>query len=297
MQFELKKYNRDITDDDLIEDLKRVANQLGKQTLTSAEYNQSRINKYAAGTISRRLKGWNNALEKAGLFAVFHHIITDEELLDDLKKVHEDVKPNKLTQEIYSKLGKYGSRTINDRFGWNKALKSLGLEISNEYKIPEDELFKNLEEVWIKLGRQPGKRDMIRSISKYSEGPYLKRFGSWQLALQAFVNFINTEELLLKEQVVTQNDSTEKQQKKIKIHQTKRDINLRLRFLVMRRDNFKCVICGRSPATDPKIILHVDHIIPWEKGGETVIENLQTLCSDDNLGKSNLSMYPDGKNE
>ena len=47
-------------------------------------------------------------------------------------------------------------------------------------------------------------------------------------------------------------------------------------------------ICGRSPAKDMNIELHVDHIMPYSKGGETVIENLQTLCSDCNLGKSNL---------
>ena len=69
---------------------------------------------------------------------------------------------------------------------------------------------------------------------------------------------------------------------------TKRDINLRLRFLVMKRDNFKCVVCGRSPAKDPEIELHIDHIIAWANGGETVFENLQTLCSLCNIGKSDL---------
>ena len=34
--------------------------------------------------------------------------------------------------------------------------------------------------------------------------------------------------------------------------------------------------------------LHVDHIKPWSKGGETVLENLQTLCATCNLGKSNI---------
>ena len=71
-------------------------------------------------------------------------------------------------------------------------------------------------------------------------------------------------------------------------HKTSRNINLRLRYKVLKRDNFKCVICGRSPAKDQNIELHVDHIIPYSKGGETVIENLRTLCSDCNLGKSNL---------
>jgi len=61
----------------------------------------------------------------------------------------------------------------------------------------------------------------------------------------------------------------------------------------MRRDNFKCRITGRSPATDPTVILKVDHLHPWEQGGETVIENLQTLAKDINIGKSNLSMEHD----
>jgi len=38
----------------------------------------------------------------------------------------------------------------------------------------------------------------------------------------------------------------------------------------------------------PKIILHVDHVMPYSKGGETVLENLQTLCLKWNIGKSNL---------
>jgi 5-methylcytosine-specific restriction endonuclease McrA len=59
----------------------------------------------------------------------------------------------------------------------------------------------------------------------------------------------------------------------------------------MRRDNFKCRITGRSPATNQDVILEVDHITPWDKGGETVIENLQTLAKDINIGKSNLDMY------
>lgn len=68
-------------------------------------------------------------------------------------------------------------------------------------------------------------------------------------------------------------------------HKTKRDISIKLRFDVLKRDNFKCCYCGASPAKDPSIILHVDHIIPWAKGGETIMDNLQTSCSTCNLGK------------
>lgn len=69
-------------------------------------------------------------------------------------------------------------------------------------------------------------------------------------------------------------------------HKTKRNIGLQLRFKVFKRDNYKCCICGASPAKDPSVELHVDHIVPWSKGGETTIDNLQTLCSRCNLGKS-----------
>ena len=69
-------------------------------------------------------------------------------------------------------------------------------------------------------------------------------------------------------------------------HRTSRHVNYRLKFLVMRRDNFKCRITSRSPATDPNLILEVDHIVPWGKGGETVIENPQTLAKEINIEKA-----------
>lgn len=48
------------------------------------------------------------------------------------------------------------------------------------------------------------------------------------------------------------------------------------------RDWFRCVICGRSPAKEPNIELHID---PWSKGGQNTEGNLRTLCFDCNLGK------------
>lgn len=65
-----------------------------------------------------------------------------------------------------------------------------------------------------------------------------------------------------------------------------RTISNKLRYTVLKRDNFKCCACGASPAKNPSIELHIDHIVPWSKGGDTVLENLQTLCSKCNIGKS-----------
>jgi len=70
------------------------------------------------------------------------------------------------------------------------------------------------------------------------------------------------------------------------VHKTSRRIPDRLRLQVLKRDKYKCMFCGASPATDQTIVLVVDHIKPWAKGGETEINNLQTLCSKCNSGKS-----------
>lgn len=69
---------------------------------------------------------------------------------------------------------------------------------------------------------------------------------------------------------------------------TTRVISNKLRYQVLKRDKFKCCACGASPAKDSSVELHIDHIVPWSKGGETTMENLQTLCSKCNLGKSDL---------
>ena len=65
-----------------------------------------------------------------------------------------------------------------------------------------------------------------------------------------------------------------------------RVISDKLRYQVLKRDHFKCCACGASPAKDPAVELHIDHMIPWSKGGKTTLENLQTLCSKGNMGQS-----------
>lgn len=58
-----------------------------------------------------------------------------------------------------------------------------------------------------------------------------------------------------------------------------------MRYDVLKRDNYRCIICGKGRYDGVK--LEVDHIVPVSKGGKTEISNLQTLCDRCNSGKSN----------
>lgn len=214
----------------------------------------------------------------------YHRNLSNEELLSDLKNVAELLGRNSVTFNEYTENGKYNSSTIMRRFGgWNKALEKAGLQSTKLINILEEDLFKNLEEMWIKLGRQPRYSQVQKPLSKYTADTYANRFGSYRKALEKFVVFINNEESVSSEESIST-----LQIEPITRHKTSRSINWRLRFIVMKRDNFKCKNCGKSPATDINTILHVDHIKAWAKGGETILENLQTLCSVCNIGKSDL---------
>jgi len=59
-----------------------------------------------------------------------------------------------------------------------------------------------------------------------------------------------------------------------------------IRHEVFKRDNYTCVECGAKK--EDGATLHVDHIIPISKGGTDELSNLQTLCSECNLNKSDV---------
>lgn len=294
MEFELNDYHKDISDDLLLTDMMETARRLGQTSLSRNKYRENGT--YGARTIERRFGGWLQACRLCGFDeAKNQHSampISEDECIRDLQDVSDKLGTRLLTKSLYDQHGKFHFSTMEHRFGsWNKALIAAGLDITRNVEFSEKDLFQEIERIWILLGRQPTTTDLKRGISKYSLNSYNRRFGGWRGALEAFVEWVNHEEnathyaLPLDKSISC--PPSEKVAKAI-THTTPRDVNLRLRFLVMQRDNFKCCICGASPAKDPSIELHIDHIIPWSKGGETTIENLQTLCSRCNLGKSNL---------
>jgi hypothetical protein len=205
--------------------------------------------------------------------------IPDEDLIKDLQQVAKDMNAQKVKVREYNKLGKYHAETFRTRFGsWPNALERAGLNLTRtKHNLSSEELFSNLAEVWMSLGRQPRYRDIQSELSKYGPHPYERMFGSWRKALEFFVKWANDDEELQAPVARTAVDQK----------RTSRMANWRQRAQILMRDGATCRMCGLRPEDGVK--LHVDHIIPWSDGGETVLENLQILCEQCNIGKSDLN--------
>lgn len=206
--------------------------------------------------------------------------ITNQDLIVDMRCVANAHANSQFTQALYRQHGKYGCTTTIKRFGtWNAAVEAAGLRVIRKKNISEQELFTALGELWIRLGRQPKYAELTKPYFPYSAKPYEQRFGSWRKALEAFVVYANSEG--------REGPGIAGKDPELKSRRTSRSINLRLRWKVLQRDNCRCCSCGASPALNPGTEFEFDHIIPWSKGGETQLDNLQTLCRACNQGKSN----------
>jgi len=58
-----------------------------------------------------------------------------------------------------------------------------------------------------------------------------------------------------------------------------------LHFQILKRDGYRCRLCGISPRDGEHVRLEVDHITPVSKGGSNDPANLWALCFSCNRGK------------
>lgn len=285
-QFPIRSLPKEEKEKILIDELRRVAKLLNKKTVTIFDF--KKYGKVSADTIRRTFGGWNNALKIAELGQSKVSKYSKQEIINELKRVSEILGKDTFSGEEFDKISTISKSTVRKNFhSWNNALKEAGLKIKKIAKISDLELFKNLENIWNSLTRQPFYSEMIKPLSLYSAGTYENHFGSWTEACTAFIEYKmkgSTDlELKSKQEIPNKKDKTKV------VKRRTRTITPRLRLQVFSKDGYTCVKCGRSPAISLRgaIKLHVDHIIPFSKGG---IDNLQTLCQDCNLGKGNTDL-------
>jgi hypothetical protein len=196
------------------------------------------------------------------------HFIPSEALLADLRHVASQLGTHRLSQTDYSNLGRYSFITICRRFmSWRLALEQTGLQPMQYRNIDAQSLLDDIRKVAGQLKTTRLIQKQYLRHGRYSRKSIQRLFGCWLHAVTA-AGFIAVRHY------------------QPRPGRGKRTINVSLRFQVLRRDQFRCRACGRSPATHKGVTLQVDHIIPWSRGGSSQPSNLQTLCNLCNRGKA-----------
>jgi 5-methylcytosine-specific restriction endonuclease McrA len=297
----------DRSQEGLLKELRRVAGLTHGRPLTKKIFDEHA--KVSTNVLCRTFGGWAAALRAAGLDVRVSKVnvtakmreqsgrrATDQELIEAIQAVARNLGKTSITVNEFNDGSSFSAAVLRSRFGsWPKALNIAGLSTTKSGKRYSDlECFENLANVWSHYGRQPQHDDMRWPPSIVGSKAYVSRWKTWRGAILAFVQWANDDKVLQAE-IATSNDvkPTRVQRKTAQPERDQRRVPLRLQFKVFHRDSFRCVACGRSPATHLGTVLHADHIIPWVKGGKTEITNLQTLCGHCNLGKGDWTPEPE----
>ena len=214
---------------------------------------------------------------------------TDAELLDRLTAYARTADVSYVSGPAFCLATGISEATVINHFGsWKAFCARAGVAPRYDRTDRRDDLFRNLDRVWSSLGRQPRAKEMKQPLSAISHSKYNKVFRlPWHRVCLEFIAWKSGESVSTLASTTIDGNQSISMAPRGGGHSTRRGMSLSTRYEVLKRDGFRCVKCGRSPATHVGLQLHVDHVTAWANGGETVAENLRTLCSDCNLGKSN----------
>ncbi len=221
-------------------------------------------------------------------------------IVDELVKVAQEHQYTRFTSKDFLRSASIGHQVVFREFGtWEEAMRVLAEHLRNKEIIlkprtkpkrkdayTQKQLFDEMQRIWIKIGHRPSKIEWDQADPKINYNTVRRHFKGWTNACLKFIEYITGETVV--ENISVSVDDDKQNKVKIKYEpENNRTIPLGIRLEVLARDNFRCVYCGKSPSSDIGTKLHVDHIKPFSRGGKTVAGNLQTLCFECNLGKSN----------
>lgn len=168
MKFELNDYKKKLTDEEIIKDIKRVAQELERDYISISTYKEHG-GQFSQTAIQGHFGTWKNALSIAGLRNERTKSelkrIKNEDYYSDLQRIAKQLNKDTVLFEEYKQYGKYAAEYVFSRFKtWDKALLAAGLQPTGfaRSRIDEQALFDELERIWTKLGRQPTSTDITR---------------------------------------------------------------------------------------------------------------------------------------
>ncbi len=276
-------------DESILEEMRRVAALLPPGPITRQAFNDAAH--MSEGTLRRRFGGWQAALDRAGLSERFSRPGADvsaDDVIADLQRIAALLGRKRLTLDDVREHGHQATErsiSLHFRFLW-RALEAAALEWPRHAQRWTDmDYFDNLLEVWTRYGRAPTKAEIGAPPSRITAAAYARKFGSWARAKQAFVGQVNADMADSQVQAMPGPVVVPAAQPARPRQEDEHAIPVGLRYQVLRRDSFRCVTCGRSPAMEAGCVLHVDHVTAFSRGGKTRLDNLRSLCDACNLGK------------
>jgi hypothetical protein len=173
---------QNITDEMLIEELQRLADDLGR-TPTMSDMKES--GRYSRGPYQDHFGSWNDGLKEAGLTPNVRTDISKSDLIDEMRRLADELGRPPRKKEM-TEMGGYGSATYKRTFGsWSDAIVESGLELSNRQKrYTEEELLEDLHRLSAQLNVDIPSTDDMKRCGEASVKTYQDRFGSWSAALE-----------------------------------------------------------------------------------------------------------------
>ena len=300
MKFEINRLPIGASIEEIKSEIKRVAELIPDTFISRKKFDE--LSKVSISTLNKKFGLWENVLKSCGLEHRYSgrtvskkmkkqiaRNLSNAEMIDELKRVSKQIGKLEITHNEFNENSEIRASAIVRRFGsWTKGLNAAELEaVKLGKRYTEFELFDNLVTVWTHWGHQPSMSEMKKEPSIIGAKAYVIRWGSWTKAVIAFVEKVNSDtsisEVIEKQEI--EEICLKKTITKKSLPEDRREIPWNLRFKIYKRDSYKCVICGRSPATTFGITLHIDHITPFTKNGKTREDNLRTLCNECNIGK------------
>ena len=211
--------------------------------------------------------------------------ITDAEILADLRNCAEKLgRPAHYDGIRYAEIGegsrRYCSATVRFVAG-GPAPRQAEAESIEDRNIGRCTVRVHLRDLWTVLGRQP-RYSRDRTWPPLAVPPVLMRSGL-VLGLEHYVGLSIGQMPTCRPPLgrparhLSGSSATAPAEPKPG-HRTQRCIRQAALPNPFFRDGFTCTACGASPLKSAGTELHIDHILPWSRGGETVDENLTTKC-------------------
>lgn len=163
MRFELEAHHRNVPDDVLLNELRRVARVVGGDTATIDQFNAHA--KFSSSTLARRFGSWFKALEAAGLKKTRNLNIGNEQLFENLVSIWLKLGRQPKYQDLAREESLYSAGTYEKRFGsWRQGLEAFV--------------------VWANGGALPSSDDPAAPVGVARRGP---RTINWRLRAQVLM--------------------------------------------------------------------------------------------------------------